>query len=127
MPTSDACFAIVIYDTSAEHLTEPSRTHRLIHLPCPAASLIQHASRSLILATARMKSFYALVALATSVMAQPLLTNSNYNIAVGVPFTITWSNATGPVTLLLKNGPSGALETVSTIACKSTSVNLVIR
>lgn len=51
------------------------------------------------------------------------LTNSNYDITEGSPFTITWTDAEGDVTLLLKDGPSTNLATVSTIACKFYSVN----
>lgn len=37
-------------------------------------------------------------------------------VQTGNIFTIKWSNAVGPVTLLLKNGEANALKTVSTIA-----------
>lgn len=47
------------------------------------------------------------------------LTNSNYDITEGEPFTITWSDADGDVTLLLKDGPSNNLGTIATIACES--------
>lgn len=47
------------------------------------------------------------------------LTNSGYDITEGEPFTLTWSDAEGDVTLLLKDGPSNNLGTVATIACKS--------
>jgi hypothetical protein len=40
------------------------------------------------------------------------------NIQAGTAFDITWTDATGPVTLLLKDGPATALQTVLTIACK---------
>jgi hypothetical protein len=39
-------------------------------------------------------------------------------IQAGVPFDITWADASGPVTLLLLNGPATNLATVATIACK---------
>ncbi|KAL3419958.1 hypothetical protein PVAG01_08457 [Phlyctema vagabunda] len=42
--------------------------------------------------------------------------NSAFEVAAGSPFEITWSDATGPVTITLKNGPSTALNDVSTIA-----------
>lgn len=39
-------------------------------------------------------------------------------ISAGSTVNITWSGASGPVTLLLKNGPATNLQTVSTIASK---------
>ena len=39
-------------------------------------------------------------------------------VQAGETLDITWANATGPVTILLKNGLAGNLQTVSTIACK---------
>ncbi|KAI0017641.1 Ser-Thr-rich glycosyl-phosphatidyl-inositol-anchored membrane family-domain-containing protein [Xylariomycetidae sp. FL0641] len=67
-----------------------------------------------------MKSTFASVlvaALAGLANAKIALTNSNFaGITVGQPFTITWTEATGPVTILLKNGPSDDLATVSEIA-----------
>lgn len=53
-------------------------------------------------------------------MAQAvILTNSEFNVVAGQPFTIEWSEATGPVTLTLKTGPSDALTTVTQITSKS--------
>ncbi|OTB07609.1 hypothetical protein M426DRAFT_241163 [Hypoxylon sp. CI-4A] len=50
-----------------------------------------------------------------------VLTNSNYeNIQTGQPFEITWSGATGAVTLILKDGPSDNLETVGEITSGQT-------
>jgi hypothetical protein len=44
-------------------------------------------------------------------------TNSAFNgITAGQSIDLTWTNATGPVTINLKNGPSGNLQTVSTVA-----------
>ena len=43
------------------------------------------------------------------------------NITAGVPVTITWSGAEGPVTLLLKDGPATNLQTVMSIGSKSLS------
>lgn len=49
-----------------------------------------------------------------------LITNSNFNdVEAGKPFDITWSEATGAVTLTLKDGPSDNLQTVGEIVCKS--------
>jgi hypothetical protein len=47
--------------------------------------------------------------------AKVILTNSNYVIKAGEPFTFTWTGNTGPVTLTLKNGPNTALKTVQVI------------
>lgn len=53
----------------------------------------------------------ALAALAQAVQ----LTNSDFNLVPGQPFTIEWAEASGPVTLRLKTGPSDALVTVQEI------------
>lgn len=47
-------------------------------------------------------------------------TNRNfYNIQPGIPFNITWSNASGPVTLtLLAGGTPGYMKKVQTLASK---------
>ncbi|OHF01356.1 extracellular matrix protein [Colletotrichum orchidophilum] len=64
-----------------------------------------------------MKSFTSVLVAGFAALAQAVqLTNSNFNIQAGQPFVITWSDASGPVTLTLKNGPSTDLKTVSTIA-----------
>jgi len=65
-----------------------------------------------------MKSFFAIVTFASAAFAKVILTNTQFNVAVGKPFTITWADATGPVTLTLKDGDEGNLQTVSTIASK---------
>ncbi|KAF5876027.1 putative extracellular matrix protein [Botrytis fragariae] len=56
-----------------------------------------------------------LAAAAATLASAVKLTNSNFAVTAGTPFNITWSDAEGPVTLVLKNGPSTALTTVSTI------------
>lgn len=38
-------------------------------------------------------------------------------IKAGTALNITWSGASGPATILLKNGPATALKTAATIAC----------
>ncbi|RSM13554.1 hypothetical protein CDV31_005724 [Fusarium ambrosium] len=43
------------------------------------------------------------------------LTNSAYDVVPGKAFTITWTEAQGPVTLRLKSGPQTNLETVEEI------------
>ncbi|KAI1336835.1 hypothetical protein F5Y15DRAFT_418404 [Xylariaceae sp. FL0016] len=71
-----------------------------------------------------MKYALASVALATlSGLANALIsiTNTNFaNIKVGEPYEITWIDATGPVTINLKNGPSIDLDTVSQITTGAT-------
>jgi hypothetical protein len=39
-------------------------------------------------------------------------------ITAGTPFNITWADASGPVTLLLKDGDPSNLQTVLTIQSK---------
>ncbi|TGO40277.1 hypothetical protein BHYA_0039g00180 [Botrytis hyacinthi] len=56
-----------------------------------------------------------LAAAAATLASAVKLTNSNFAVTAGTPFNITWSEAEGPVTLVLKSGPSTALTTVSTI------------
>jgi len=56
------------------------------------------------------------VAAAAALVNAAILTNTDYSVSAGVPFTITWSGASGPVTITLKNGPSGDLKTVDVIA-----------
>ncbi|KAK1476112.1 hypothetical protein CCUS01_05216 [Colletotrichum cuscutae] len=64
-----------------------------------------------------MKSFTSVLVAGFAAMAQAVqLTNTNFNVQAGQAFEITWSDASGPVTLTLKNGPSTDLKTVSTIA-----------
>lgn len=59
----------------------------------------------------------AAAALAVAKAAQFTNTPAQFvGVATGTPFDLTWSNATGPVTLLLKNGASTDLKTVETIA-----------
>ncbi|RYP30149.1 hypothetical protein DL767_006397 [Monosporascus sp. MG133] len=61
------------------------------------------------------------IILAGLATAQVMLTNSNFNdIEAGEPFTITWSGATGPVTINLMNGPADDLSTVSEITSGQT-------
>lgn len=63
-------------------------------------------------------SFGAILALAAAVLAKPQFTNSHYEVQEDVPFTLTWSNADGPVTISLMAGPSGNLKKVTDLACK---------
>ncbi|KAK2004588.1 hypothetical protein LX36DRAFT_649649 [Colletotrichum falcatum] len=67
-----------------------------------------------------MKTFASVLVASFAVLAQAVkLTNNNFDVEAGQPFTITWSDAQGPVTLTLKNGPSTNLVTVQSIASKS--------
>lgn len=65
--------------------------------------------------TARLVAFSAAISQALALVA---LTNSNWDVTEGTPFEITWTDADGAVTLLLKDGPSSNLATVATIASK---------
>lgn len=66
-----------------------------------------------------MKTFSATLVAAFAAVAQAVqLTNSDFAITAGQPFTITWSGATGAVTLNLKNGASTDLKTVAAITSK---------
>jgi hypothetical protein len=60
------------------------------------------------------------LAFAAAVLAKPILTNSNYNVEEGKPFTLTWSDAQGPVTITLMTGDPSNLKEVRTITCKET-------
>lgn len=58
----------------------------------------------------------AATAIATANAAVQFTNSVFNNVTAGQSFTLTWSGATGPVDILLKNGPSTALVTVSTVA-----------
>lgn len=53
--------------------------------------------------------------LAAIAEARVQFTNSNFVVEAGKPFELTWSGATGPVTISLKDGPSTNLRTVETL------------
>jgi len=73
-----------------------------------------------------MKTFASVLVASFAALAQAVkLTNSNYDVAAGQPFTITWSDAQGPVTLTLKNGPSTNLVTVQSIATGQSGTSFV--
>lgn len=72
------------------------------------------------------RSFVASLLLAVSEAVQLTNTAQDYNgVTAGKPFTITWTAASGPVTILLKTGPSTNLRTVSTIASGQTGTSYV--
>lgn len=69
----------------------------------------------------------AALALASGIIAGPVglaarqylaLTSGDYAASVGIPMAITWSGASGAVTLNLKSGSADNLETIGTIAGK---------
>lgn len=67
-----------------------------------------------------MKSYTAVVLAALAAAANAVqFTNVAINPEPGKPFELTWTGAEGPVTILLKGGPSDNLKTIDTIACKS--------
>ncbi|KAK2030874.1 hypothetical protein LX32DRAFT_637749 [Colletotrichum zoysiae] len=73
-----------------------------------------------------MKTFTSVLVAGFAALAQAVqLTNSNFDIEAGKPFTITWSDAQGPVTLTLKNGPSTNLVTVQSIASGQSGTSFV--
>lgn len=68
----------------------------------------------------------ALAALAAIANANLILTNSQYNLVPGQPFTLTWSGASGAVTVTLKTGSNpNDLSTVKTLDCTLLSRSLV--
>ncbi|RKF83928.1 putative extracellular matrix protein [Golovinomyces cichoracearum] len=70
----------------------------------------------------RLALFSAIFALAQS--AKLTNTAESFNgVTAGKPMTITWAEASGPVTLLLKEGSSTNLRTVSTLASGQTGTS----
>jgi len=66
-----------------------------------------------------MKSFATILLAALAAVANAVqFTNSAFDVEPGKPFELTWSGATGSVTILLKNGPQDNLQTVDTLVCK---------
>lgn len=59
--------------------------------------------------------FLAVVAAAAPALAIEL-TNTAYAVEAGKPFTLTWADSEGPVTVTLKNGASTDLKDVEVIA-----------
>ncbi|KAG8164835.1 hypothetical protein KVR01_005110 [Diaporthe batatas] len=59
--------------------------------------------------------FIAVVTAAAPALAIQL-TNTAYAVEAGQPFTLTWSDSEGPVTITLKNGASSDLKDVQVIA-----------
>jgi hypothetical protein len=66
-------------------------------------------------------SFVFTAAAIAGASATVILTDNSYDgIAVGKPFAVTWGEAEGLVTLVLKSGDPAHLDTVSTITSKHT-------
>jgi hypothetical protein len=65
----------------------------------------------------RFSSFLVAAAAITGFAnAIPSFTNLVFNnVTAGEPFTLTWANATGPVTIKLKNGDALDLKDVQTV------------
>jgi hypothetical protein len=61
---------------------------------------------------------FAVAALTLANAAQFTMPSSTIagGVTTGSPFDITWNDASGTVTILLKSGPASSLSTVSTIA-----------
>jgi hypothetical protein len=64
---------------------------------------------------------FLLLAIASIAKAAKLSNSDFSSISAGSPFTITWLDASGPVTLKLKKGPATALQDVTTIGSKTSS------
>lgn len=64
-----------------------------------------------------MQFFITPMLFAAMVAAKASFTNTDFSVEAGKPFKLTWDGASGPVTILLKSGPSGNLKTVSTLTC----------
>ncbi|KAK7952391.1 uncharacterized protein PG986_008119 [Apiospora aurea] len=62
-----------------------------------------------------MQFFTVPMLFAAMVAAKASFTNTDFDVEAGKPFKLTWDGASGPVTILLKSGPSGNLKTVSTL------------
>ncbi|KAE8447517.1 hypothetical protein EG329_010647 [Mollisiaceae sp. DMI_Dod_QoI] len=117
---------------SAERILERCRSLTRKHLnifnPSPRIIQVNHSFlTSVIFAHLTPNTFtafkmqfssvlFAAAALAVANAAQFTMTASQFvSVKTGTAFDLTWSNATGPVTLLLKNGPANDLKTVETI------------
>lgn len=64
------------------------------------------------------RAFLSLLVAFGAVAEAVKLTNSDFDVAPGEDFTITWAEAQEPVTLRLKSGDSDELQTISTITGK---------
>lgn len=64
-----------------------------------------------------MKSVIASISIAVLAgLAQAVqFTNSAYDVTADEALTLTWSDGVGPYQILLKDGPSTDLDTVSTL------------
>jgi hypothetical protein len=110
---------------------------RLAAPPCRRASCLQllrvirrakHASPRFAAASrmAPLRSLPTVLALLlywSLASAKIALTNDNIIIVAEQPFTITWQDNTGPVTILLSNGPDTILQHDEVINCESAAVS----
>jgi cobalamin biosynthesis Mg chelatase CobN len=75
-----------------------------------------------------MKSYSAVLAALAATASAVKFTNPAVEPEPGKPFELTWSEAQGPVTINLKGGESGNLQTIETLASdvngESTEVTL---
>lgn len=62
-----------------------------------------------------MKSTTVILSALAAVANAAKFTNSEINPVPGESFTLTWDSASGPVTILLKDGPPDDLQTVDTL------------
>lgn len=72
-----------------------------------------------------MKSFTVSASVAFAVLSglanAVKFTNTDFSVEAGQPFVLTWTEGTGPYQILLKNGPSGNLDTVETLVESTTA------
>ena len=57
-------------------------------------------------------------ALAAIAEAKVAFLNSAYVVEAGQPFTLTWGGASGPVNIILENGPKDNLKDFQVLDCK---------
>ncbi|KAK6206059.1 hypothetical protein LQW54_007894 [Pestalotiopsis sp. IQ-011] len=72
-----------------------------------------------------MKSFTVSASVAFAVLSglanAVKFTNTDFSVEAGQAFVLTWTEGTGPYQILLKNGPSGNLDTVETLVESTTA------
>jgi hypothetical protein len=72
-----------------------------------------------------MKFSAIAISLLAAVAQAVQFTNSAFDVQAGKPFTLTWSGASGPVTIKLKNGPNTNLKDVATVTSGATGTSFV--
>lgn len=64
-------------------------------------------------------SQFNMLAAGTNPSSTPLhFTNTEFDIAAGSPFNVTWTGAKGTTTLSLQQGDANSISTADVIACK---------